>query len=58
MAKENFDKLENALVKNIEYWSERTTTAAELEALAAVVQSLVSLAEAQRLAQGVQQGSE
>lgn len=58
MTNEDFEKVKNALIYNIEYWTERTTTAAETEALAAVVDSLVNLAEAQRLAQDVQQESE
>lgn len=57
MTGKQFDKLEDALVKNIEYLSERMTDAAEAEALAAVVQALVSLVEARQSVQAGQRVS-
>ncbi|WP_166545088.1 hypothetical protein [Acutalibacter sp. 1XD8-36] len=53
MTAEQLDRVESALVKNIEYLSERTANAAEVEALAALVGSLASLAA---IRQSVQDG--
>ncbi len=43
MTADQFDKVEGELIASIGYLAERTATAAEAEALAAVVRSLVSL---------------
>ena len=43
MMEDQFDRLEKLLVDKIEWLSERATTAAEVEALAAVVQAFANL---------------
>lgn len=54
MTDERLDKLENVLAYTIENLSERARTAAEVEALAAVVQALTSLLSVRTSAQGDQ----
>ena len=48
MTAEQFDLVESKLVKVIEFWSERATTAAEAESLAAVVEALANLVAVRR----------
>ncbi len=52
MTSDQFDRVESKLVESIEYLSERTATAAEVEALAAVVQALSKFVTVRQLAQG------
>lgn len=52
MTNEQFDRVEARLVENIEFISERTATAAEVEALAAVVNALANLVAVRRLSPG------
>lgn len=57
MTAEQLDRVESALVKNIEFFSERTVNAAEVEALAALVGSLASLVGIRQSVQDGQQES-
>lgn len=54
MTREQYGKVESKLIGAIEYISERAVSPDEAQALAAVVQSLVSLELARQSAQGDQ----
>jgi len=58
MTAEQFDLVVSNLVKVIEFRSERATTAAEVEALAAVVQALANFVTVRQQAQGDLRGFE
>jgi len=55
MTVEQFERVKSNLVEVIEFWSERATTAAEVEALATVVWTLVIFLSVRTLEQGGQQ---
>lgn len=48
MNAEKFERLENALVKAVEYWSDRVSGPEEAKALLSTVQALVTLESARK----------